>query len=339
MKEELENILQEARKLFEDIQSENDLENFRIRFLGRKGILREILEKIVKLEGEEKRELGEYFNYVKNEIEKLYQTKKEILGKKTREFKFDIHHPGIKIEKGHLHILNQAIHEMMNIFMKMGFEVEKGKEIVTEYENFDSLNIPPNHPSRDLWDTLWIKFEDKKNRYLLRTHTSAHQVEILKNKKLPLRVIIPGKVFRHEATDQRHEIQFHQLEGLAVGENADLKELKGVLEIFFKEFFKKELKVVFRSSYFPFTEPSVEIDIECVLCDGKGCNVCKNSGYLEVAGAGMIHPYVLKEAGIDFNKYYGYAFGLGIERLVMLRHNINDVRLFNSGDLRFIRQF
>ncbi len=339
MKEELDNILNEARKIIEEINSENSLENFRIRFLGRKGLLKEILDKIVKLEEKERRELGEYFNYVKNEIEKLYEVAKERIITSKKEIKFDIHHPGEKIRKGHIHILNQAIKEIKEIFMKLGFDIERGRELVTEYENFDSLNIPPNHPSRDLWDTLWLKFEDKNNKYLLRTHTSAHQVEVLKNKPLPIRVVIPGKVFRHEATDQRHEIQFHQLEGLAVGEHADLRELKGVLKIFFKEFFGTELEVIFRTSYFPFTEPSVEIDLECVLCKGKGCNVCKNSGYLEIAGAGMIHPFVLKEAGIDTNKYFGYAFGLGIERIIMLRHNINDVRLFNSGDLRFIKQF
>lgn len=339
MKEELENILNEARKIIEKIDSEVSLENFRTKFLGRKGLLKKILEKIAQLEKDEKKELGEYFNYVKREIEKLYEYAKGKLPSLQKEYKFDIHHPGKKIKRGNLHILNQSIKEIKEIFMKLGFEIEKGRELVTEYENFDSLNIPANHPSRDLWDTLWLKFEEKNNKYLLRTHTSAHQVEILKNKPLPLRVVIPGKVFRHEATDQRHEIQFHQLEGLAVGENANLRELKGVFKIFFKEFFKKDLEIIFRNSYFPFTEPSIEVDLECILCEGKGCNVCKNSGYLEIAGAGMIHPSVLKEAGIDINKYYGYAFGLGIERIVMLRHSINDIRLFNSGDLRFIKQF
>jgi phenylalanyl-tRNA synthetase alpha chain len=219
----------------------------------------------------------------------------------------------------------------------MGFDLELGREIVTEYENFDSLNMPQDHPSRDMWDTLWIKSD--KQRLLLRTHTSAHQVEILKNRNIPLKVIIPGKVYRHEATDSRHEMQFHQLEGLAVGESCNLQELKGVFYIFFEEFFGRKLDIIFRTSYFPFTEPSLEVDIECILCNGKGCEVCNNTGHLEVAGAGMIHPFVLKQAMIDTNKYYGYAFGLGIERLVMLKYNIPDVRLFHSGDLRFIRQF
>jgi len=336
MKEELENILKEAQEVKNNIKNLQDLENFRIKFLGKKGLLKNILEKIIKLPENEKKELGSYFNFVKEEIEKIYDELKGKLESKPI-IKFDIYHPGRKIEKGHLHILTQSINKMVSIFSKMGFDLELGKEIVTEYENFDSLNMPQDHPSRDMWDTLWIKSE--KEKLLLRTHTSAHQVEILKNRNIPLKVIIPGKVYRHEATDSRHEMQFHQLEGLAVGEGCNLQELKGVFYIFFEEFFGRKLDIVFRTSYFPFTEPSLEVDIECILCNGNGCEVCKNSGYLEVAGAGMIHPFVLKQAMIDTNKYYGYAFGLGIERLVMLKYNIPDVRLFHSGDLRFIKQF
>jgi phenylalanyl-tRNA synthetase alpha chain len=336
MKEELDNILKEAQEVKNNIKNLQDLENFRIKFLGKKGLLKKILEKIIELPENERKELGSYFNFVKDEIEKIYEELKKKLESK-QVVKFDIHHPGRKIEKGHLHILTQAIDKIVNIFSKMGFDLELGREIVTEYENFDSLNMPQDHPSRDMWDTLWIKSD--KQRLLLRTHTSAHQVEILKNRNIPLKVIIPGKVYRHEATDSRHEMQFHQLEGLAVGESCNLQELKGVFYIFFEEFFGRKLDIIFRTSYFPFTEPSLEVDIECILCSGKGCEVCKNTGYLEVAGAGMIHPFVLKQAMIDTNKYYGYAFGLGIERLVMLKYNIPDVRLFHSGDLRFIRQF
>jgi phenylalanyl-tRNA synthetase alpha chain len=336
MKEELDNILKEAQEVKNNIKNLQDLENFRIKFLGKKGLLKKILEKIIELPENERKEFGSYFNFVKEEIEKIYEELKKKL--ESKQFvKFDIHHPGRKIEKGHLHILTQAIDKIVNIFSKMGFDLELGREIVTEYENFDSLNMPQDHPSRDMWDTLWIKSD--KQRLLLRTHTSAHQVEILKNRNIPLKVIIPGKVYRHEATDSRHEMQFHQLEGLAVGESCNLQELKGVFYIFFEEFFGRKLDIIFRTSYFPFTEPSLEVDIECILCNGKGCEVCKNTGYLEVAGAGMIHPFVLKQAMIDTNKYYGYAFGLGIERLVMLKYNIPDVRLFHSGDLRFIRQF
>jgi len=336
MKEELDNILKEAQEVKNNIKNLQDLENFRIKFLGKKGLLKKILGKIIELPESERKELGSYFNFVKDEIEKIYEELKKKL--ESKQFvKFDIHHPGRKIEKGHLHILTQAIDKIVNIFSKMGFDLELGREIVTEYENFDSLNMPQDHPSRDMWDTLWIKSD--KQRLLLRTHTSAHQVEILKNRNIPLKVIIPGKVYRHEATDSRHEMQFHQLEGLAVGESCNLQELKGVFYIFFEEFFGRKLDIIFRTSYFPFTEPSLEVDIECILCNGKGCEVCKNTGYLEVAGAGMIHPFVLKQAMIDTNKYYGYAFGLGIERLVMLKYNIPDVRLFHSGDLRFIRQF
>ena len=336
MKEELDSILKEAQEVKNNIKSLQDLENFRIKFLGKKGLLKNILDKIVNLPLEERKELGNYFNFVKEEVEKIYKELREKL-EVGRFIKFDLHHPGRKISKGHLHIITQSINKIINIFSKIGFDVELGREIVTEYENFDSLNIPPNHPARDMWSTLWIK--SQKEKLLLRTHTSAHQVEILKKKNPPLKVIIPGKVYRHEATDARHEMQFHQLEGLAVGEGCNIQELKGIFSIFFEEYFGKKLEVIFRSSYFPFTEPSVEVDIECVLCKGKGCEVCKNSGYLEVAGAGMIHTFVLKEAGIDTNKYYGYAFGLGVERIIMLKYNIPDIRLFHSSDLRFIKQF
>jgi len=339
MKEELENILKEAQEVKNNIKNLQELENFRIKFLGKKGLIKNILNKIIELPDNEKKELGSYFNFVKEEIEKIYDELKKKFEQKST-IKFDLHHPGKKIEKGHLHILTQAIDEMVNIFSKLGFDLELGKEIVTENENFDSLNMPQNHPSRDVWDTLWIKSDNFNNqRLLLRTHTSAHQVEILKNRNIPFKVIIPGKVYRHEAIDSRHEMQFHQLEGLGVGKSCNLQELKGIFFIFFEEFLGRKLNVVFRTSYFPFTEPSLEVDIECILCKGEGCEVCKYSGYLEVAGAGMIHPFVLKQAMIDTNKYYGYAFGLGIERLVMLKYNIPDVRLFHSGDLRFLKQF
>ena len=223
--------------------------------------------------------------------------------------------------------------------MRLGFNIEIGREIVTEYENFDSLNMPKFHPAREMFDTLWLKNPLDTQRYLLRTHTSAHQVELLKNRNLPLRLAIPGKTFRHEATDSRHEFQFHQMEILAVDKNANLEELIGVLTIVFSEFFNQNLKVYLRASYFPFTEPSFEVYIDCILCRNKGCAVCKQMGILEVGGAGMIHPNVLKEAGIDTKKHFGYAAGMGIERLIMIKHRIDDIRLFHSGDLRFIRQF
>jgi phenylalanyl-tRNA synthetase alpha chain len=338
MKEKLENILKEAQQLSHHIKNSEDLENFRVKFLGRQGLLSEIIKHIEDLPQEQRREFGIYFNFVKSEIQKIYDEKKEIILKPKTEY-FDPYHPGEKIDAGRINLITKEFKIIREIFSKLNFNIEIGNEIVNEYENFDSLNIPPNHPSRDLWDTFWITKDLKNKNLLLRTHTSAHQVELLKKYKIPCRFVVLGKVFRHEATDQRHEIQFHQIEGVSVGQNSNISELKSVLSYFFENYFNKKLDILFRSSYFPFTEPSFEIDIECIFCNKKGCNVCKFSKFIEVAGAGMIHPFVLKQAGIDYEKNFGYAFGLGFERLVMLKYNINDIRYFHSGDLRFINQF
>ncbi|MCS7184212.1 MAG: phenylalanine--tRNA ligase subunit alpha [Patescibacteria group bacterium] len=334
MKEQLSNILREAQQIYFQIKNLEELENFRIKFLGRNGLLAQISDSFRNLSLEERKEIGKYFNFVKEEINKLYLEKKEILTS-PQKIIFDLSHPGIRKDRGIKHILTQEIEEIKKIFFTLGFNIEEGREIVTEEENFDSLNIPPNHPSRDLWDTFWL---NKKN-YLLRTHTSAHQVEFLRKYGVPIKFTIIGKVYRHEATDQRHEMQFHQIEGVSVGEKSNLVELKSIFKIFFEKYFNKKIDIFFRTSYFPFTEPSLEVDINCFLCQSKGCQLCKKSGYLEVAGAGMIHPFVLRQASINSEKYFGYAFGLGLERLIMLKYDIPDVRLFHSTDLRFINQF
>jgi phenylalanyl-tRNA synthetase alpha chain len=334
MKNELDNILKEAQQIYYQIKSSEELENFRIKFLGRNGILLNLSKNFKNLPLEERKEIGKYFNFVKEEILKLYLEKKESL-EKQEKFLFDLSHPGEKISLGKKHLINQELEIIKKIFFTLGFNVEEGREIVSEYENFDSLNIPANHPARDIWDTFWL---NKKN-FLLRTHTSAHQVEYLKKYRPPVKFIIVGKVYRHEATDQRHEMQFYQIEGVSVGYQSNLLELKNVFEIFFHQYFQKQVKVIFRNSYFPFTEPSLEIDISCILCLGRGCQLCKKTGYLEVAGAGMIHPIVLKNAHLNPNQNFGYAFGLGLERLIMLKYNINDIRLFYSNDLRFLNQF
>ncbi|GIW66460.1 MAG: phenylalanine--tRNA ligase alpha subunit [Candidatus Parcubacteria bacterium] len=334
MKEQLSNILKEAQQIYYTIRTPKELEDFRIKFLGRNGLLALLSEKFKDLSIEERKEIGKYFNFVKGEINKLYLTKKEVFNTQKKIF-FDLSHPGERLEIGNLHLISKEILVIKKIFYTLGFNIEEGREIVTEYENFDSLNIPANHPSRDLWDTFWL---NNKN-YLLRTHTSAHQVEYLKKYKAPSKFLIIGKVYRHEATDQRHEMQFYQIEGVSIGYNSNLNELKSVFQIFFTNYFNKKTEIIFRNSYFPFTEPSLEVDIFCVSCNGRGCNLCKKTGYLEVAGAGMIHPYVLKQAEIDSNNYYGYAFGLGLERLIMIKYRISDIRLFHSMDLRFINQF
>jgi len=240
--------------------------------------------------------------------------------------------------KGHLHLITESIREIIQIFGELGFSVAEGPEIEEEYYNFDALNVPKDHPARDMQDTFWIKGVGEK-RLLPRTQTSAVQVRYMEKNKPPIRIIVPGKVFRNEATDRTHEAQFYQLEGLLVDENTHMGHLKGTLQYFFKEFFRKEVTIRMRASYFPFVEPGVEVDMSCFKCNGGGCTLCKHSGWIEIMGAGMVHPFVLKSAGIDHTKYQGFAFGGGIDRLLMLRHGIDDVRLFYNGDLRFVNQF
>ena len=244
---------------------------------------------------------------------------------------------------GHLHPISQAISECNKIFFDLGFEYASGPEIETEYYNFDALNIPAHHPARDMWDTFWLKPEDSKK--LLRTHTSPVQVRYMESHKPPIRIISPGKVFRHEATDATHEAQFYQIEGLAIDENISLANLKWVITEFLSKFFGKKANVRFRPSYFPFVLPGIEVDMSCFRCGGKGgvanslCSVCKGTGWIEIMGAGMVHPKVLEGVKIDSRKYQGFAFGCGIDRLIMLKYGIPDVRVLYSGDLRFVNQF
>lgn len=238
---------------------------------------------------------------------------------------------------GHLHPITKIISEINTIFSEMGFSIAFGPEIESEYYNFDALNIKEWHPARDMWDTFWLKpLSDKK---LLRTHTSPVQVRYMQKNKPPLAIIAPGKVFRHEATDATHEAQFYQLEGLMVGEDVSLSTMKGVLEKFLSEFFGKDIKTRLRPSYFPFVEPGVEIDMSCVICESSGCSLCKGGGYIEIMGAGMVHPKVLENVEINPNRFQGFAFGAGIDRLAILKYGIDDVRLLYNGDLRVINQF
>ncbi|OHA20129.1 MAG: phenylalanine--tRNA ligase subunit alpha [Candidatus Taylorbacteria bacterium RIFCSPHIGHO2_01_FULL_51_15] len=242
------------------------------------------------------------------------------------------------MSSGHRHPISTLISDIVSIFSKMGFAVAEGPEIESEWYNFDALNVPADHPSRDMQDTFFIKGRDKT---VLRTHTSPVQVRYLEahKDKLPIRIIVPGKVYRNEATDATHEAQFYQVEGLMVGEGVTLANLKAVLERFFTELFGKKLSVRLRAGFFPFVEPGVEVDMECFKCEGKGCALCKKTGWIEIMGAGMVHPTVLKNAGVDLEKYQGFAFGTGIDRLAILKWGIDDVRLMYNGDLRFINQF
>jgi phenylalanyl-tRNA synthetase alpha chain len=240
-------------------------------------------------------------------------------------------------KKGHLHPLSIVTRDVVGIFHGMGFEFPDGPEVENEYYNFDALNIPKNHPARDMWDTFWLK--PREDGKLLRTHTSPMQIRYMENNKPPLSIISIGKTYRYEATDATHETNFHQIEGLMIAEDITLQNLKGVLEEFFKRLFHEDIKVRFRPSYFPFVEPGLEVDMSCFKCDGMGCNVCKKTGFLEVMGAGMVHPKVLSGVGIHPQKFQGFAFGIGLERIAMLKYGIDDMRHFHSGDLRFVRQF
>lgn len=327
-------IWQEAEHNISQVENLEELEELRIKYLGRKSYLANFPSLIKNLDLEEKRKIGKLYNELKEKIENLYLKKKEILTQE--KIKFDFDHPGKKLEIGQEHLISQILEEITKIFTQLGFLVVDFKQIVTEKENFDYLNIPKNHPARDLWDTLWVK---NKKSLLFRTHTSAFQVETIKKLGVPIKAVTFGKVFRYEATDKTHDFEFHQLDGISISENTNLGHLRYIVEKFFDKFFKEKIVVRFRPGYFPFVEPGLEIDIGCIFCQQKGCSVCKNSGFLEIAGAGMIHNFVLKSAGIDYQKYQGYAFGFGVDRLIMLKHSINDIRILHSSDLRFIKQF
>ncbi len=242
-----------------------------------------------------------------------------------------------KIKKGHLHLITQTIRRISNIFSEMGFEIASGPEIEDEYHNFDALNIPADHPSRDMQDTFWLKPENLKK--LLRTQTSDVQIRYMEKNQPPFAIVVPGKVFRNEATDVTHDAQFHQCEGLIVGKNISLANLKGTLETFLKKLFGEDVKIRLRPGYFPFVEPGVEVDMVCFRCQGKGCPSCSHNGWIEILGAGMVHPKVLNTVGIDSKKYQGFAFGVGIDRLTMLRHGLDNIRTLYTGDLRLVNQF
>jgi len=240
-------------------------------------------------------------------------------------------------KEGHLHLITQTIRRISDIFSEMGFEVASGSEIEDGYHNFDALNVPKNHPARDMQDTFWLK--PSKLKKLLRTHTSPVQVRYMENNQPPFAIVVPGKVFRNEATDVTHDAQFYQCEGLVVGENITLANLKGTLESFLKKLFGEDVVIRLRPGYFPFVEPGVEVDMVCFRCKGEGCPSCSHSGWIEILGAGMVHPNVLNNVGIDSRKYQGFAFGLGLDRIIMLRHGLDDIRRLYSGDLRLINQF
>jgi len=330
------------RELFEkemaQIQDEKSLQNLRNTFLSRKrGYLTLLFEELKELKPEERPEAGKVLNIFKKYVEEKIRALKEKLGATRWEEPFlDLTLPGRRRYLGSPHPLLLFQEEIEKIFLSMGFSVAEGPEIETDYYNFEALNFPPHHPARDDWDTLYITDE-----LLLRTHTSPVQIRVMEKKKPPIRIIIPGKVFRKETPDPTHLPMFYQLEGLVVDEDINFAHLKGTMEYFLRALFHEKIKVRFRPSFFPFTEPSAEVDIECTVCRGEDvkCRVCGGGGWIEVAGSGMVDPQVLKNVNIDPEKYSGFAFGLGIDRTAMFAYQIPDMRLFYENDLRFTRQF
>lgn len=347
MQKELEQLKSDALADIKQAETPEFLQAVHIKYLGRKGLITDLTKKMKEVPASEKAALGKTINEIK-------QTFEEAFGKKHREFEktaidseldgqwLDITAPGTPQEIGHIHPLNQVWYEVEEIFQQMGFSITDGPEVESEYHNFEGLNIPADHPARDMQDTFFIdKKPDKKlGRLVLRTHTSpAGQVRALEALGCPLRVISPGRCFRYEATDASHDTTFHQVEGMLIDKDISLAHLKGVMREFLTRLFRKEVKIRFRPGYFPFVEPGLELDFSCLLCNQKGCRVCKHTGWVEFMGCGMTHPNVLKMAGVDTGIYQGWAFGFGLTRLVMMRYEIDDIRVLLGGDLRVIRQF
>ncbi len=337
MEQELQSLETEARESLQELNDTNLLEEFRIRYLGRKGKFSTIMRQLGTVSAEDRPRVGQLANSIKAEIEKLFEDKqqalKDAVGGTTVQTGPDLTLPGRYPAAGKLHPVTQVMRETCAIFENLGFSVAEGPDIELDYYNFEALNIPAHHPARDMHDTFYVS-----DSVLLRTHTSPMQARIMEVQDPPLRVIAPGKVYRCDS-DITHTPMFHQVEGFLVDKNISFADLKGVLTIFTQKMFKKDLPLRFRPSFFPFTEPSAEVDIACVMCDGAGCRVCKKTGWLEILGSGMIDPEVFKMVGYDPAVYSGFAFGLGIERIAMLKYGIDDIRLFYENDQRFLSQF
>ncbi|MBR5741111.1 MAG: phenylalanine--tRNA ligase subunit alpha [Firmicutes bacterium] len=339
MQSELAKILAEAKEQLKQASALPEAEELRVRFLGKKSQLTEILRSMGSLSPDERKELGQQANAVRQEIQDLIGARLAELKEAEKELRFkaekiDVTEPGKKIAVGAKHPLTVTIEEITKVFMSMGFTVTEGPEIEDVFHNFDALNAAPDHPSREMTDTFYI--DDK---VLLRTQTSPVQIRTLLKQKPPLKVIAPGRCFRCDTPDATHSPMFHQVEGLVVGEGITMADLKGTLDTFAKLMFGSEVETKFRPHHFPFTEPSAEVDVSCFKCGGKGCSVCKGSGWIEVLGCGMVHPNVLKVGGIDTEKFTGFAFGMGVERIAMLKYGVDDIRLFYENDARFIEQF
>jgi len=341
MQEELRDLETQALHELAAIGSSDALEAWRIAYLGRKGELTNILRGLGRLPTELRPLVGQHANRVKQRLEEELEAKSAALIARERQREqgrdsIDVTLPGRPVSCGFLHVSTQTLREIYDIFADMGFQVVESPEVETDMNNFQLLNIPPYHPARDMWST----FHTTRPGLLLRTHTSPGQIRVMREScPHPIRVILPGKCYRYEQVTARHESMFYQVEGLAVGLNITMGDLKGVLSAFARQMFGSQRKVRFRCSYFPFTEPSAEMDIDCIICSGSGCRVCKNTGWLEILGAGMVHPQVLTNGGYDPGVYSGFAFGMGPERIAMLKYGIDDIRHFFANDLRFLEQF
>lgn len=323
------------------ITNKDELENFRLRFISRNGLVTGLFEELKNASKEEKPLLGKKLN----EVKKLAEARFEDYNSKLEESSassadIDLTLPGRNFSVGTDHLITQTLDEMVKIFREIGFKVTSGPELEEEFYNFDALNTPDYHPSRDMQDTFYVADKnDKSKKYVLRTHTSPVQIRTMMANKPPLRIISPGKVYRNETVTYKNYFMFHQLEGLYVDKNVSMRDLKGVLTYFFKKFYGSETKTRFIPSYFPFTEPSGQVDVSCFICSGKGCKTCKDTGWLEIGGCGMVDPNVFKSVGYDPEEVTGYAFGMGIERIAMMKYGIKDIRILYQNDLRFLEQF
>ena len=338
MQGELDNLVNQAQQRVAQATDLQVLDQIRVDYLGKKGHLTEQMKTLGKLSPEERPVAGQAINQAKNAVQQALEARKQVLqeaelNNRLAGESIDVTLPGRGQSSGGLHPVTRTLERIEQLFASLGFEVAEGPEVEDDYHNFEALNIPETHPARAMHDTFYFDAHT-----LLRTHTSPVQIRVMGEKQPPLRVIAPGRVYRCDS-DVTHTPMFHQVEGLLVDENVSFADLKGIMDDFLRNFFEQDLAVRFRPSYFPFTEPSAEADIQCVMCGGEGCRVCSHTGWIEILGCGMVHPEVFRHVGIDSEKYTGFAFGLGVERMAMLRYGVNDLRLFFENDLRFLQQF
>jgi phenylalanyl-tRNA synthetase alpha chain len=339
MEEKIQSLLDEINSF--SARTKNEIEAFRLKFISKKGVVAEMFEELKAIPVEQKKVLGKVLNNLKQQAESKFSELAEVLDKSSSSaVDIDLTLPSVPNKVGNLHPLTLTKLRIIEIFERLGFSVADGPEIEDDWHNFSALNFPENHPAREMQDTFFIEKSDKPGGdMLLRTHTSNVQIRMLEKQKPPVRAIMPGRVYRNEAISARAHCFFHQVEGLYVDKNVSFADLKQTIFHFAKEMYGNDIKLRLRPSFFPFTEPSAEIDVTCLICKGDGCVVCKRSGWVEIAGAGMVHPNVLKSCGVDPEEYTGFAFGMGIERVTQLRYQVNDLRLYSENDIRFLKQF